>query len=461
MSRIWAVARHTIAEGIRMKVAVVFIAILLVILAAVPLSVAGDGVTLRSRIESFLSYTLTATTFLLSMLTVFMACGSLANEIRAKHIIMIVSKPIPRWQFFVGKWTGIVVLDAALLVLAGLSVWGSTAYLKSRPTIVPGDRAALMSEVLCARYGVHAEKPDFSVMVEERYRKLREEGRLEELDENARAALRLQIAQDLRTSWWSIGPGEVREFKFTGLMVDRDRKNTYVQVHLKPTTPTRVDDLPWRVLFQGGDRSQQNTMAPESSVQLIAERSEQIPVPVYAVNPDGTLYFRMANLDPQNTMTFQGDDAFELLYDIGTFHWNLFRALSVIWCRLAFLAALGLLASSFVSFPVACMLCLLILMTASGVQFLHEAVGQVSIKPDGQDPLPIIGPVLRPVANTFLWLAPDFSKFDPVGNIVGGRVVPIMWILDSILVLILIKGLVLGVLGCVILTRRELAQVVV
>ena len=36
MMRIWAVARHMIAEGLRMKIALVFIAILLLVLPSCP-----------------------------------------------------------------------------------------------------------------------------------------------------------------------------------------------------------------------------------------------------------------------------------------------------------------------------------------------------------------------------------------------------------------------------------------
>ena len=69
MSRIWAVARHMIAEGIRMKSALVFMVIIVILLTVIPLTVAGDGVTVKSRAQSFLSYSLGSVGFLLSLLT--------------------------------------------------------------------------------------------------------------------------------------------------------------------------------------------------------------------------------------------------------------------------------------------------------------------------------------------------------------------------------------------------------
>ena len=42
---------------------------------------------------------------------------------------------------------------------------------------------------------------------------------------------------------------------------------------------------------------------------------------------------------------------------------------------------------------------------------------------------------------------------------VAGQVVTLMWTIQSLVVLVLLKGGILGVIGCVVLTRREVAQV--
>jgi hypothetical protein len=157
-------------------------------------------------------------------------------------------------------------------------------------------------------------------------------------------------------------------------------------------------------------------------------------------------------------VAFEGDEAFELMMDIGTFHWNLFRALSVIWCRLAFLAAVGLMASTFLSFPVACMGCFLVLLISSSAGFLSEAISQVTPESWQSDPLWFFGPVLRPLSKAFVWLLPDFSQYDAAGNVVGGRLVPLYWVIWSAVTLLAMKGMVIAAAGSLILTKRELAQ---
>jgi len=222
-----------------------------------------------------------------------------------------------------------------------------------------------------------------------------------------------------------------------------------------------VSDVIFPARWAAGDPNDPDTLTPEGYGEFICKRFNRIVIPTYAVNKEGTLYLRLMNVSNRETVVFEGDDSFELLYDIGTFHWNLFRALSIIWCRLAFLTILGLLASSFLSFPVACLACLLVWAVASYSGFLAQSIEYAHVSPTGEDPLWIVGPILRPLGTAFVWLVPDFSKFDAVGNVVSGRVVTLKWVIMTVVDLLLLRGLILGVIGAVILTKRELAQVVV
>ena len=62
----------------------------------------------------------------------------------------------------------------------------------------------------------------------------------------------------------------------------------------------------------------------------------------------------IAFLNPNNTaLLFPLDDGMEVLYREGGFGLNFARGLGIIFCWMALLAALGLAAASFLSFPVA------------------------------------------------------------------------------------------------------------
>ncbi|NLX12937.1 MAG: ABC transporter permease [Phycisphaerales bacterium] len=461
MSRIWAVARHMIAEGIRMKIALVFIAIIALLMLTLPFMVAGDGVTLKSRVQSFLSYALGAMTFMLSMLTVFLSCSALSNEIQNKQIFMVASKPIPRWHFFLGKWLGIATLNTMILLIAGLSIAGFTWYLRTLPTDIPGDREAVESEVLTARYTQRPQEPNFDVILRDWEQQMREQGHFSQTSAAEMALIREQRLFDIRRGWRSIGPGQWREYRFDAPLVNREDPGT-IQVRIQPASPAGTDHVMFRMLWQAGDLSDVNTVTRELESDFVAERYHVLQVPKSAINNQGVLHLRLANLTQPDTLIFTGEDSLELLYGIGSFGWNLFRALCIIWCRLAFLAALGLLASSFLSFPVACVLCLMILLVAIGHGFLNDAIQWTDKGAEtGSTPSRMYNIFSLITGRALLWIIPDFSRYDPIGNMVSGQVVTLMWVMLSFVELIFIKGLLLVLAGCTVFTKRELAQVVV
>lgn len=462
MWRIWAVARHMIAEAIRMKVALIFIVLIVALLPILPFVVAGDGVTLTSRVQSFLAYSLGAVTFFLSILTLFLACGGLSGEIQNKQIFMIVSKPIPRWHFFLGKWLGIVVLDAALLGIAGLIIWGFTYYLSGGQATLPGDKERLNAEILTARAGSQVEMPDFSVAADNWVRQRREDGAFDDLNEEEIKARRREYINQLQNNHLSLPGGQYRTYRFAkNLIVDRDAPG-FLQLRFKPISATGIDDEILQLMWQAGDPNNPDTMTNTYTGEYITDRFHTLVIPNYAINKQGELYVHLANVDPYHSFTFPDPDSIEILYSLGTFHWNLFRALCVILCRLAFIAVLGLLASSFLSFPVACTLCFLVLLVAISADYVQGSM-EWAQKPQSflQQMFWGIGTAIQMITRTFVWIVPDFSRHDPIGNMINGRVVPMKWIAVAFTELVVIKGTILGVLGMLVFSKRELAQVTV
>ena len=74
MFPLWAVARHTFKQCLRMKIAGLFMLLLAVTLVALPFGMKGDG-TLAGQIRSFLSYGPALTAMVLSLMTAFLSAG--------------------------------------------------------------------------------------------------------------------------------------------------------------------------------------------------------------------------------------------------------------------------------------------------------------------------------------------------------------------------------------------------
>ena len=94
MRRIWAVATNTIKQALRMKIAVVFVILLLVLLPVLGMTTTGDE-TLKGRLQTFVSYGLSLTSFLLCLLTIIISIYSVTSDIDQRQIYTVITKPIP------------------------------------------------------------------------------------------------------------------------------------------------------------------------------------------------------------------------------------------------------------------------------------------------------------------------------------------------------------------------------
>ena len=106
MLRVWAVAKTTIRQAVRMKVAIVFMLLLLILLPLLGLTATGDG-TLKGRLQTFVSYGLSLTSLLLCLLTIIISIYTITSDIEQHQIYTVVTKPIRRYQLLLGKFLGV------------------------------------------------------------------------------------------------------------------------------------------------------------------------------------------------------------------------------------------------------------------------------------------------------------------------------------------------------------------
>jgi hypothetical protein len=462
MRQVWAVARLTIREAMRMKIALIFIILLFVLLPVFSYAIHGDGVTLASRIRMFLSFSVSAVSGLLCVLTIFLACGALSNEVRDKSVQMSAVKPIARWRYVLGKWVGIMTLNLVLLVVAGGMVYGLARWLQNKPTISEADAYAVNHEVFTARAGMPLRPPDFTAEIDQRIRQLRKEGTLSVTPTGDLEPIRKDLEQKFQHDYLTIPPKggyRIFEFQLAGHLIDRTPGH-YLTIRCKPSALGVPRDYIWRTTWILGDLNKETAIA-QLQRHDPDERFSDVMVPTPCVADDGTLRVVIVNLDPSAYMTFSDYKAnMEVLFRLGGFGSNLFRGFVLVYWRLMFLAAVGLLASSFLSFPVACLATFAVFVVSIGAGFLHESLSWVE-PGGGSDPFSFLGPVIRGLLYGSLWLVPDLSAYNPVPYLVDGRVVSLYRLAVGLLELVLIRTLLLGFFACVIYSRRELAKVMV
>jgi hypothetical protein len=179
----------------------------------------------------------------------------------------------------------------------------------------------------------------------------------------------------------------------------------------------------------------------------------EFSVPADAVASDGYLAVAFLNVPLNNTVViFPFTDGLELLYKADTFTANFIRAVLLIFVRLVFLASLAVFAGSFLSFPVAILLCMAVFTMANMSGFIGESFdvvgGNVSL---------VYTWFLQPI----LSLLPHFDKFGSSQFLVPARLLSwslLAWLGFSTLCL---RALLLVILSLLIFTYREIAKVIV
>src|SRR6267142_5408860 len=157
MQRILAITWLTWKAAFRFRLFLVIAVLLLGAVIALPLLIKDDG-TARGFTQILLTYTLTTISALLGLSTLWLACGTLARDIEECQMQVVATKPIARWQIWLGKWLGLVTLNAALLAISGACVYG---LLQWRAHKLPAEeQKTLREQVLVARGS--AREQDFS-----------------------------------------------------------------------------------------------------------------------------------------------------------------------------------------------------------------------------------------------------------------------------------------------------------
>ena len=107
--------------------------LLLVSVVGLPMMIKGDG-TAEGLTQILITYTLSMVFFLLGAGTLWLSAGTMARDIEDSQMQMIATKPIARWQIWMGKWIGIMALNVTLLVMVGVAVFGVVEYRAYRLT---------------------------------------------------------------------------------------------------------------------------------------------------------------------------------------------------------------------------------------------------------------------------------------------------------------------------------------
>jgi hypothetical protein len=431
---------------------VVLMALLVGAVVVLPMVIKHDGTALGFT-QILLTYTLGVITALLSLVTLWLACGTLARDVDECQMQVVATKPIPRWQIWLGKWLGVMLLNAILLSVSSGAVF---LLLQWRATQLPVEvQEALRSNVLTARASVREPDPDLDAKVEDMLATRRAELEAKGVDLRT---FRAQAREMIKAREQVVPPSYFRRFELDFRGSQEALKQNPIFVRVKFHTPELSAKRPYDIeVVAGPPESPQRVGAYRS---LAAEASHEIELGNAVLDARGFLIVEVANRS-DTPLIFPMEDGFEVLYREGGFGLNYIRAVIVLACALGLLAAIGLFAASFLSFPVAAFLATTVLILGLSSGTLKSVVEDRTVMGFEHDTntqlYPAVDAIMVPLFELLLKTVNLVNQFSPIDAVSSGRSVTWADVARSTFLVIGVMGGLFAALGITAFTRRELA----
>ena len=457
MHSVWAVAVNTVKQALRLRIAAIFIILLFVLLPLMGFTTTGDG-TLKGRLQTFVSYGLSLTSLLLCLLTIMVSAYTLSSDILQRQIYTVITKPIRRFQYILGKLLGVILLDMLLLILFSAIIYAVTIYMPKFTNAPEDEIVRAQNEFFTARAGLTPIEVDVEDEVLKQFEKYEKAGQLKAIFPGAsKRKILAEITKQKQLGKRAAVVGRELIWEFEGVKPLGPDQSLFIRYKydVSVTPPDLQVTGGWLI---GDLRNARHGMPPRTDIYKMSRSDmirtfHEIEFSAKTVTKDGYLGVAFYNVPTNKTVIiFPLEEGLELLYKADNFTSNFLRTVLLIFLRLIFLSCLGMLAASFLSFPVALLFCLVIFFTANFSGFGLESFTYLS-----DDVSSIysytVGPVIK--------LLPQFDKFNPTEYLISARLLSWPVLAEVLLLMVCVKGLLLLLLALLIFNYREIARVTV
>jgi hypothetical protein len=458
MQRILAIAWLTWKAALRFKLFIVIAALLILAVVGLPLVIKSDG-TAQGFTQIILTYTLSAITALLGISTLWLACGTLARDIEECQIQVVATKPIARWQIWIGKWLGIISLNAVLLAISGGCVYGLLQWRATK--LPPAEQKILREQVLVARGAAMGK--DYTPEIDAEAAQVLQD-RLKANPELARSAnlpeVQKQIREQVKAQYQIVPPDYEHIWQIDLGLAKYYLRDKPLQLRIKFNAAQKNASGTFYALWQAGVPGTTNFWRTDTPMSLAPDTFHEFQIPPNLFDSNGvvTILFRNPN---DTALLFPLEDGMEVLYPEGGFALNYARGLGIIFCWMALLAALGLTAASFLSFPVATFFSLAMLVVGLSSSTLSDAVASGTVA-GGNEETGVMGHsvsdrVLIPMFKGMLSIIRLVENFSPIDALSSGRAITWSELGLAFAQIVLLLGGIIALIGIVLFRQRELA----
>jgi len=361
--QIAAIALLGLRNAFRSRVILVLFGLLLAAGFLLPLTIRSDG-TPDGLIRIHLAYSLGIASFLLTLSTLWAGCAALSQEADDKTLQLLIVKPVPRLYIWLGKWVALLLINALLLALVGVTA-AVTLQMKIRHAgFDPEALARARQTTLASLQTLRAPLPDIEADIRAEYESLQRRQALP--PEASEAAVLDAIRRTQLIHRYSIAPDASHIWHF-----DLPRPSG------KPT--------PLLVQFTC-DSSVPGGADIQATLDLHVERKHFVRT--LSTMPGTVQTVLFSNIPPEAshatvtfsnhgtheaTLFFDPSDGLILRQPHGTFAGNYLRALAQLYLRLALFAAIGITLGTLFSMPVATFITLVLLLILQLSGFVSAA----------------------------------------------------------------------------------------
>lgn len=445
--RVWALTMLTIREASRRKILYV-LAVFAVLFMFAGWFLSDTNQAPDLQVKVYVSFVLRAISWLILPIAILLACWGIPEDIKARSLHTVVTKPVRRSEIVVGRMLGYVLVGTVVLAIMGVVgyIWiqrqvsspEARAQLTARVPIY-GSLTFLGREGEPAKAGVNVgDIWEFRSYIEgaTKSRAIWTFAGISDESINDNNALRLESRfQAFRTHKGNIG-----------------RSLYYQYIFVNPEKNLTVTMEPYLVNeFREDVREIPRTLrAPEATIRVEGADAAKAPREVDLVNDlvdqNGNLVIQVRAVDPGQYIGMARPDLFVRTPD-RSFAAAYFKAVLGIWLMMTLIIILGVTASTFLKGPVATLLTFCLIVVGQGFREfmekmvegqtqgggLFESIYRIVTHMNPQTPLPA-NPASTAmqwvdwVLLNFLWLVrqliPNFDYFGMAPYVANGFDVP-------------------------------------
>jgi hypothetical protein len=439
------VAGLALRAALRTKTVAALLALLAACVLALPGAVKGDG-TPGGDLHILLTYTLGFAFGLLCLTTLWASCALFAAEIDSARMQLSAVKPVRAAEFWLGKWLALLALNALALLAVYAGVYAQVNWRMRRGAWEAGDRPM-------SRYVARPLLPSPREEALEVYRELREQNALPK-GYSERAVLRV-LEEKAPERYSEVNPGQQVAWRFRLKKPVKAGEAVTARVKFETEYSTRTQ-------ISGTCRltNLETAQAVEVPMEDFTQKEIEFAVDTRAfgdVPAGGVRDFELAFRHTGDSKRAAGlmlryRQDVVLLTPGGSFWVNLMRSSFIHWTVLALLAAFGLTLSVCFSLPVAAFVATVLLV----LTLVGNSVVQVVSEEDAQ----------KWSNRGGIWISRGVHEAsrralqaEPLTALTRGERLDAALLKTSLAWNALLIPLLLAGAGCVVLKRRELADV--